>query len=1005
MTLSSATPAPMPAPMPAPQGSGSKRLVLVLGMHRSGTSALTRALALAGASLPEDMLPPSSDNPDGFFECRPVVLAHENLLAELGLGWDTEPPVPAAWFASPAAAGYAQRLGIVLKQELASKTDLLLKDPRMCRLMPLWRDLCAAQQIEAVAVLAVRHPLEVAASLAARNGMPSFRALLLWLRYVLEAEAGSRGLRRTIITYDALMADGVGTLRRIGAALAIGAPDGASIDTKAVAEFLSGGRRHHRAGADGLGDTPNLARLIEDVYAALREAAATGRDPDPAQFDEFTARLEEAAALYSGCVEDWRAAMAELASVRAQVLEREAALYNELMAANEIIHGIRRTWSWRLTVPFRWVVYLARGRLDLISHGRVPTLRALWQRALPKTQRDRVWRWRQRARAAWRRMTISTANGQAIQGLANARAEAANRDGADPLRPAMPESWPDIDLSIVTYNNGRWLEGFFASLLAQDYPLARIHLRAVDNASTDDTAGVLQGLLDRLGAHFASVRMERAANLGFGAGHNAAIGQSGSALVLISNVDLEFRGDTITRLVATALADRPETALWETRQAPFEHPKAYDPVSGTTNWSAFACVLLRRDAFAAIGGFDPHIFLYGENVDLSYRLRRAGHVLRYVVAATCTYHAYTHANEVKPAQYRGGLFANFYLRLRFGALRDIAAILPLCVQVRRSAPPYPEARADARRAIRQALAAAPRLLRERLGTRRAAGVYFPFHGFDYDLTRPGAFVRVPDKVAPAYAPLISIVVRTYAGREKLLTQALLSLAHQSWDNLEIVVVEDGGADMAAPIAAIAARTGRTIRHLPQAKIGRSAAGNAGLAAARGSLLGFLDDDDLLYSDHLEMLAAALSDAPDSAAAYALAFEVLSRIDVASGQIQEEDFRLEPIFEQEFDFPTLLHHNYLPIQTVLFRRTLFDQRGGFDEEMDALEDWNLWLRYAWNNRFEYVAKVTSLFRTPAEASRREAREDIFNATLDSARMRNERALAALAEARSVLSTSH
>ncbi|MDE2517132.1 MAG: glycosyltransferase [Rhodospirillales bacterium] len=983
----------------APAMVASKRVVLILGMHRSGTSALTRALALAGANLPEDMLPPSADNPDGFFECRPVVLAHEDLLAELGLGWDTEPPVPATWFASPAAAGYAHRIGAVLEQELAGKTDLLLKDPRMCRLMPLWRGLCAARGIAIAAVLTVRHPLEVAASLAARNGMPTHRALLLWLRYVLEAEAGSRGVPRCVVTYDALMADGIGTLRRIGDALAIGAPGGASIQTEEVGRFLSGGRRHHRAGADELREAPKLARLIEDVYAALHHAAATGSAPDAAAFDAFTDRLEDAAMLFAACVDDWRAALAELSSVRTQALAREAALHAALEEANATIRGIRHTWSWRLTMPFRAAIYVARGRLDLATHGRVPALREVWQRIIPKQQRDWIWRWRQRQYAAWRRMTMSAANAGAIQALADARSAAALAPAPDPLRPPVPAAWPEIDLSIVTYNNGRWLEGFFASLLAQDYPLARIHLRAVDHASSDDTARVLQDFIDRLGARFASARMSHAANRGFGVGHNTAIGAQGSALVLISNVDLEFRPDTITRLVATALADSPEAALWEARQAPFEHPKLYDPVSGATNWSAFACVLLRREAFAAIGGFDPHIFLYGEDVDVSYRLRRAGHRLRYVAAATCTHHAYASAGEVKPAQYRGGLFANFYLRLRFGAARDIAAILPLSAQVLRSAPPYPGARADARRAIGQALAAAPRLLRERLGTRRAAGIHFPFHGFDYDLARPGAFVPVPAPRSLAEAPLISIVVRTYPGREKLLAQALFSLAHQSWDKLEIVVVEDGGASMAALITTLAARTGREIRHLPQAKIGRSAAGNAGLAAARGALLGFLDDDDLLFSDHLETLAAALHDAPDAAAAYALAFEVCSRVDLATGMVREEDFRLEPIYQQEFDFPTLLHHNYMPIQAVLFQRALFEQRGGFQEDMDALEDWNLWLRYAWNNRFVHVAKVTSLFRTPAEDAKREAREDIFNIAYEAAKERNDRSLAALAEATS------
>jgi len=70
--------------------------------------------------------------------------------------------------------------------------------------------------------------------------------------------------------------------------------------------------------------------------------------------------------------------------------------------------------------------------------------------------------------------------------------------------------------------------------------------------------------------------------------------------------------------------------------------------------------------------------------------------------------------------------------------------------------------------------------------------------------------------------------------------------------------------------------------------------------------------------------------------------------------------------QRFDRITLWHHNYLPIQAVMFNRRLYEQRGGFHEDMDQLEDWNLWTRYTLEDEFVLVEKTTSKYRVPANA---------------------------------------
>jgi glycosyltransferase involved in cell wall biosynthesis len=164
-------------------------------------------------------------------------------------------------------------------------------------------------------------------------------------------------------------------------------------------------------------------------------------------------------------------------------------------------------------------------------------------------------------------------------------------------------------------------------------------------------------------------------------------------------------------------------------------------------------------------------------------------------------------------------------------------------------------------------------------------------------------------------------------------------------------------------------TGRPARHLTSPGRGRSAAGNAGLAGARGRFCLFLDDDDLLFSDHLETLTSALLQKRGPVAAYTLSWDVTTDdAQLLRGAYTELSHGIPTVLRQPFDAGVLEHHNFLPIQSVLFARRLFLERGGFDETMDALEDWSLWQRYAFGHDFLYVPRVTSMFRTPADPSK-------------------------------------
>lgn len=301
----------------------SRRAILVLGMHRSGTSAAAGFLVHCGFRAPATLLPADSGNAEGYWESSVLCQFHERLLRAAGTRMDAFTKIDAAWFQSDAALAYREECRNILRAEFGAAPAFVVKDPRICRCLPFWLDVLEAEDVSVAVVLVLRDPAEVAASLGARDGFSRNLSLLMWLRHVLEAEAGSRSLRRSVLQYGDLLADWRSAHARLVSDLAGAWPSGAEIDADGIDRFLRRDLRHHDTRHESSEAPPVLTEWVARATAAL---AAIG-EGDPArtglafsQLDAVRRELDQAVEVFGVDAEKQRLALEE----RAARLEAEA---------------------------------------------------------------------------------------------------------------------------------------------------------------------------------------------------------------------------------------------------------------------------------------------------------------------------------------------------------------------------------------------------------------------------------------------------------------------------------------------------------------------------------------------------------------------------------------------------------------------------------------------------------------------------------------------------------
>jgi hypothetical protein len=277
----------------------NKTLVVVLGMHRSGTSSAAGALVRLGAAAPQHLMAPNADNERGFWESPVIVDLNDAILAAGGSDWKDWRRFNFAKIRKVEADALRARAKEALAEEFGDVGFAVMKDPRMCRLMPFWGPVFADAKWSVRALLPIRSPLEVGQSLYCRDGLSPAYGCLLWLRHVLDAEVETRGMARAVLDWPQFLGDRRKALTRVSEQWGFIWPHWYEDAFSEVDEFVSADLRHQHSSEAELEAHPAVNDLVRRTYTAMIDLVEDSGDSCVLKkLDDLRAGFETASAIF-----------------------------------------------------------------------------------------------------------------------------------------------------------------------------------------------------------------------------------------------------------------------------------------------------------------------------------------------------------------------------------------------------------------------------------------------------------------------------------------------------------------------------------------------------------------------------------------------------------------------------------------------------------------------------------------------------------------------------------
>ncbi|WP_286948686.1 hypothetical protein [Brevundimonas sp. UBA7507] len=281
--------------------SSRKKLVhkpvclMVLGPHRSGTSALSGVLSYLGGDLPKTLMPAGEGNARGYFESRRVMTFNDRILNVLGSDWNDLSPLDPGSITVQVFESLVSEAVEVLQDEFSAAKLPLLKDPRICRFVGFWTEAFSRAGYETLFIHTHRNPLETAQSLQKRDGIPIELGLLIWLRHVLDAEAATRGKVRVFTSYKGLLEDWRGQIAQIEHTLGLTFHRNTGKMRSEIDSFLTGSLRHEQRTLEDVQKSAQVADAVRETFQILESwTGGAGDSSDHGALDVLRGRMDGA---------------------------------------------------------------------------------------------------------------------------------------------------------------------------------------------------------------------------------------------------------------------------------------------------------------------------------------------------------------------------------------------------------------------------------------------------------------------------------------------------------------------------------------------------------------------------------------------------------------------------------------------------------------------------------------------------------------------------------------
>lgn len=341
-----------------------KKCIVVLGMHRSGTSAITRGLKVLGVELGDRLIAPiANNNMRGFWEDIDINNLNTEMLHAIDSDWHYLALIQFHDIEFLHKKGYLFRARDLLLQKINNTDVWGFKDPRVAKLLPFWQEVFRECQIDVHYILAVRNPLSVVKSLAKRDGFDEEKIYFLWLGHVMVSLSGTVSEKTIIIDYDRLIQSPDFELRRIAKQFDLKIDP---IEMKNyITEFLDKELRHYVYDINDLLLDDLCPSIVREIYTELLEAASDKQNIDNPSLlkkisfwtDEFD-RLKISLALIDKIfiANSSLKALNDGISLKNNALTEAISKLNQIIIERDnVIRQILASTSWRITAPLRFV--------------------------------------------------------------------------------------------------------------------------------------------------------------------------------------------------------------------------------------------------------------------------------------------------------------------------------------------------------------------------------------------------------------------------------------------------------------------------------------------------------------------------------------------------------------------------------------------------------------------------------------------------------------------------